>query len=105
MPRTWLTGFAGTVSRLSDERRRHMLEHPEMAELQGAMAETLQHPHAVVQSRSDPSVRLYYRHYYRTAVGDRFLCVVVKFAATAFVITAYLTDRVKEGTPVWPSDT
>jgi len=31
------------------------------------------------------------------------LCVVVKtFDADAFVLTAYLTDRIKEGEVLWP---
>ena len=61
-------------------------------------------PALVVQSLSDPGGRLYYRFYVGTVVGDKFLCVVVKFdAADAFVLTAYLTDEVKKGTEIWPT--
>ncbi len=46
----------------------------------------------------------YYRFYFRTIVGGKFLCVVVKLAAVgAFVLTAYLTDRIKKGSPLWPN--
>jgi hypothetical protein len=39
-----------------------------------------------------------------TAVGDKFLCVVVKLIeADAFVVTAYLTDQVKKGKQIWPT--
>jgi hypothetical protein len=36
-------------------------------------------------------------------VGDNYPCVVVKvLPADAFVITAYLTDKVKKGEQLWP---
>ncbi len=57
-----------------------------------------------MQSLSDPAVQLYYRFYSRTVVGGKFLCVVVKMCeAGAFVLTAYLTDRVKKGERLWPN--
>jgi hypothetical protein len=58
----------------------------------------------VVQSFSDPQARLYYRFCTGTRVGDKFLCVVVKIVpGDAFVLTAYLTDRIKQGVQSWPS--
>ncbi len=103
MPGTWLPDFQGRAIRLSAERRQHIFEHPEMVGLGHSIAETLRSPDAVVESLSDPSARLYYRYYSGTAVGDKFLCVVVKLTdADAFVITAYLTDRVKQGKQLWP---
>jgi ferredoxin-NADP reductase len=39
-----------------------------------------------------------------TRVGDKSLRVVVKVVAgNAFVLTAYLTDRIKQGMQLWPS--
>ena len=74
-----------------------------MKGLEGAIEETLLHPEHVVESFSDPQARPYYRCYLGTLVGDKFLCVVVKVAADdAFVLTAYLTDRVKKGVLLWP---
>lgn len=59
----------------------------------------------VVGSLSDPQARLYYRFYFGTRVGDRYLCVVVKVAGDdAFVLTAYLTDRIKRGVALWPRE-
>ena len=58
-----------------------------------------------MQSFSDPQARLYYRFYFRTMLGGKFLCVVVKtLDADAFVLTAYLTDRIKKGVPLWPAN-
>jgi hypothetical protein len=82
---------------------RHILEHPEMAELESALAKTLRQPHYVIQSRTDPGAALSYRFYVGTKVGDKWLCVVVKYAANdAFVVTAYLTDQLKKGVQLWP---
>lgn len=97
-----LRDYRGIEIRLTDERLEHILEHPEMASMEPAVAETLARPERVVRSRSDDEVRLYYRFYPETRVGDKFLCVVVKAGADdAFVITAYLTDKVKEGESLW----
>ena len=76
----------------------NILEHPEMAGLEESIARTLAEPEQVVQSFSDTQARLYYRFYCATMVGDKYLCVVVKVTtADAFVLTAYLTDRIKRG--------
>jgi type I restriction enzyme R subunit len=63
---------------------------------------TLQTPAEVRISRTAADVRLFYEFYSRTAVGDKWLCVVVKYLTDdAFVITAYLTDKLKAGERVW----
>ena len=99
-----LHDFQGIAIRLTDERRAHILGHPEMAPLEPAIEETLLHPERVVQSFSDPQAHLYYRFYFRTIVGNKFLCVVVKTLDNdAFVLTAYLTDRIKKGVALWPT--
>ena len=60
-------------------------------------------PTEVRLSRSDDTVRLFYEFYARTRVGGKWLCVVVKSAPDdAFVVTAYLTDQLKDGATIWP---
>lgn len=77
-----------------------------MAGMENAIVETLANPVAVVESLSDLQARLYYRFYFGTLVGDKYLCVVVKGASgDAFLLTAYLTDRIKRGKEVWPAGT
>ena len=99
-----LKDYQGRSVRLTDERLAHILEHPEMANLESALAETLEHPTLVVQSRSDLAAELSYRYYLGTRVGDKWLCVVVKYAPNdAFVVTAYLTDEPKKGIQLWPN--
>jgi hypothetical protein len=98
-----LSDYEGRSVLLTDERWHHIEEHPEMIGLRRAVAETLHEPAAVIQSASDPLAWLYYRFYHRTMVGGKHLCVVVKVRQDdAFVVTAYLTDRVKKGIILWP---
>ncbi len=69
-----------------------------MVGMEQAIEETLVRPERVMTSFSDPQARLYYRFHPATLVGDKYLCVIVKVtAADAFVLTAYLTDRVRVG--------
>ncbi len=99
-----LTDCFGQKVRLTDERRAHILEHPEMRDLEAQLAVALERPELVRVSRSDPTARLFYRYYARTVVGGKWLCVVVKYAdADAFVVTAYLTDKPKPGEDRWPT--
>jgi hypothetical protein len=102
---TRLSDYAGLSIRFTDERSAHVMEHPEITELETAIEETLLRPEKVVESFSDPQARLYYRFYTDTRVGDKYLCVVVKVVVEdAFVLTAYLTDQVKKGVQLWPKE-
>ncbi len=98
-----LKDYLGRGVRLTEERLKHILEHPEMRSMESALAETLRYPTLVIQSRTDESASLNYRYYLKTKVGDKWLCVVVKSnAESAFVLTAYLTDKPKKGKQIWP---
>jgi len=97
------TDCFGHEVRLTDERILHILARAEMRGMRDEIIRTLQDPAEVRASRSDAAVRLFYEFYSRTLVGDKWLCVVVKyFADDAFVITAYLTDKLKTGEILWP---
>ncbi|MFN3763662.1 MAG: hypothetical protein ACK4WK_10760, partial [Anaerolineae bacterium] len=58
-----LRDFAGRAVRLTDERRVHILEHPEMDGEEYRIGETLSRPDSVVQSYRDPNVWLYHKFY------------------------------------------
>ena len=97
-----LQDYEGRTIRLTDERLKHILEHPELKHMDQAIEETLTNPERVVQSISDPEAHLYYQFYIGTRVGDKYLCVVVKVTQNdAFVLTAYLTDTIKKGKVIW----
>ena len=94
----------GNRVRLTKERRAHILEHPEMSGMAAQIEAVLRGPQLVRRSRSDSAVRLFYRYYVQTAVGGKWLCVVVKYAAgDAFIVTGYLTDKPKSGEDLWPT--
>ncbi len=98
-----LIDYEGRAVRLTEERLAHILEHPEMQEMEARLAETVRQPVLVTESRADPSAQLSYRFYLGTRVGDKWLCVVVRYAPEdAFVLTAYLTDKPKKGKQIWP---
>ena len=94
----------GHAVRLTDERVAHILEHPEMNEMNAEIERLLTAPQIVRRSRSDHAVRLFYAFYPETSVGGKWLCVVVKYLLSdAFVVTAYLTDKPKSGATLWPT--
>ena len=93
----------GNDVQLTQERLAHLLEHPEMKGQEDKLTETLLEPDVAMQSRSDETVRLFYRPYKGTIVSDKYICVVVKYphGSNSFIITAYFTDKVKEGAVLW----
>lgn len=58
---------------------------------------TLIDPVEIRESQEDPAVFLYYRK-----EGKYFICVVCRHEnGTGFMITAYVTDKIKEGRKIW----
>ena len=99
-----VTDCFGRQVRLTDERLAHILERPEMHGMSEAIIRTLQAPAEVRISQSDAAVRLFYEFYSRTTAGDKWLYVVIKYLADdAFVIAAYLSDKLKAGESIWPT--
>jgi hypothetical protein len=99
-----VTDYSGREVRITDERLAHILEHREMDGMAEAIERTLQQPAEVRRSKADDTVKLFYDFQSDTIVGGKWLCVVVKYTAEdAFVITAYLTDKIKAGESIWPT--
>jgi hypothetical protein len=70
-----------------------------MAGRAGDVRNVLENPDEIRESRSDRNVRLFYR----ADGADRWICAVAKQVARGgFLITAYPTDAIKEGTRTWP---
>jgi molybdopterin synthase catalytic subunit len=74
-----------------------------MKEQEDKLVKTLLEPDVIIQSQSDKTVRLFHRFYSGTIVGDKYLCVVVKYPqrGSAFIITTYFTDKIKTGGILW----
>lgn len=93
----------GVRVRTTEAHWREIVErkHPVMASRLGEVRGALRSPEQVRRSRWDPSVHLYYRAEQGTPYH---VCVVVKHLnGEGFIITAYRTDRIKEGDRVWTS--
>jgi len=93
----------GRNVRLTDERLAHIQARPEMEEMGDEVEHVLRQPQLCRRSRSDDTASLFYAFYEHTMLGGKWLCVVVKYAENdAFVVTAYLTDKLKAGEDLWP---
>lgn len=76
------------------------VKHPVMAGHGADVQATLADPAEIRRSRSDPNVLLFYR----TQRIGRWVCAVTRRQDdTGFLITAYPTDAIKEGTRLWPT--
>jgi hypothetical protein len=65
----WFKDIHNRRIRLTDERQEHIeADHPEMLGQVDKIHETLSNPDAVVRSRTDPDVELFYRYYEITPV-------------------------------------
>ena len=71
-------------------------KHPAMKDKEDIVKAVLQTPDEIRQSKTDNEVFLYYKQF------DRLYCVVVKhMEREGFLITAYPTDKIKEGDVIW----
>ena len=78
------------------------MQRQEMVGQEDRIRETLAFPDLVKLSRHDDRVLCYYRWYESTPVTKKYLiCMVRILNHEGFVITAFYTDRVKEGKVEW----
>jgi hypothetical protein len=75
------------------------IKHPVMAGREDDVQETLQNPSEIRQSKSDQDVFLFYKP---ERIGQWVCAVSKRLNGDGFLITAYLTDAIKEGELVWP---
>lgn len=72
------------------------MKHPVMKGKEDMVKTALQFPDEIRQSKTDRDVFLYYKQF------DKLYCVVAKhIGMKGFLITAYPTDKVKEGGSIW----
>jgi len=94
--------YRGRIIRFSEERIRHIEVHFEMRDFESYVEETLLKPQIVVRSNRDEEAALYYRYYFGTKIGDKWICIVVKDDdEEPFGLTAYFTTKIKKGEIVW----
>lgn len=74
------------------------VKHPAMKGRERDVIETLESPTEIRQSKSDPSVYLFYKP---ERIG-RWVCAVTKqLNGEGFLITTYPSDAIKEGEQIW----
>ena len=97
----------GRRVQLTDEGWEHIVaEHEYMVYFSAEIGETLREPDEIRRSLTDPEKgRLFYKWYYGTIKGDKWVCVVVKILPSeAFVTTSYVTGRIqRRGELLWPT--
>ncbi|MEA2074365.1 MAG: DUF4258 domain-containing protein [Euryarchaeota archaeon] len=72
-------------------------KHPSVANMMNEARLALIDPFEVRGSRQDPNVILYYRK-----LNNKFICTVVKHLnREGFIITVYLTYKIKRGEVLW----
>ena len=73
-------------------------KHPSIAKYTAKVKEALANPDEIRKSKQDSKVHLYYKN-----IGKLFVCVVADHLdkKEGYIITAYLTDRVKEGERIY----
>lgn len=97
-----LVDYSGRSIRLTDERWRHILDHPEMVDQRERLEKTLSTPDFVIATFSDEAVLAYHRLYEHTPVTRKFMVVAVKtLLHDAFVVTAFYSSRGKKGNRIW----
>ena len=86
-------------TRISKEHWKHICEikHPEVSGLENEIKQTLMNPLEIKRSNSDRNIYLYYSKY-----KSYFLCAVTRHLnGHGFVITAYITSKIKKGDQIW----
>jgi len=72
-------------------------KHPEIEGKEAEVKECLSNPVEIRKSSEDSDVYLYYLPYM-----TYYICVVARHLnGEGFIITAYITDKIKEGESVW----
>ena len=86
---------------LSEERRKHILEfHPDLKPYFSKIAEVLHNPDQIRKSKQDENVLLFYK-FFSDVKDGKYITVVAKFNKTNFILTSYITDKIKTGDKIY----
>ncbi|MFH0791040.1 MAG: DUF4258 domain-containing protein [Candidatus Omnitrophota bacterium] len=73
------------------------IKHPALKGKEVQVKKVLSNPDEIRVSKKDKTVLLFYK-----SIGKYYLCVVIKILKKrAFIITAYKTEKIKEGELKW----
>lgn len=84
---------------LTTERQKHiLLSHPELKMHFKKLSEVLSSPDEIRRSRFDKNVLLFYKFFAKVKSG-KYINVTVNTNDRNFVLTSYITDRIRAGEP------
>lgn len=82
---------------LTTERQTHiLLSHPELKVNFKKLSQVLSNPDEIRRSRFDKNVLLFYKFFARVKSG-KYINVTVKTGDRNFVLTSYITDKIRAG--------
>ncbi|MGL5083904.1 MAG: hypothetical protein ACRC8A_20665 [Microcoleaceae cyanobacterium] len=93
-----LTPLNFTVRTSEEYWQKLIVKHPDIADLEAEVRQALTNPDEIRRSSRDPNLLLFYLvlKEKRWVVG-----VARRLNGDGFLITAYQTDAIKEGEPLW----
>jgi len=96
-----ITDIFGRKIRLTDERWEYIVnKRPILRNLRTECEITISEPELIKRSTYDPEVVLCYR-YFKELMGGKYIVGVVRIDYDSFVVTGYITDRIKRGEVIW----
>lgn len=93
-----LTPLNFTVRTSEEYWQKLIVKHPDIADLEAEVRQALNSPDEIRRSTRDPNLLLFYL----TLKEKRWVVAVARrLNGNGFLITAYLTDAIKEGETLW----
>lgn len=92
-----INDILGNQYRLTDERWAHITaNHPELSKRKSDLADCLLSPDVIVKSANDSFVLIYQKQ-----EKSKYFMAVVAHRSKQFIITAFITDKIKLGKILW----
>ncbi|MBI5208227.1 MAG: hypothetical protein HY934_10650 [Candidatus Firestonebacteria bacterium] len=97
-----LKSILDTKIYLTKERWEHIIqEHPIIEKYLKEIEKTIAIPDIIIGSKYDKEILLYYK-FYKSIYRGKFITVIVKHTEErSFILTAYITDKIKGGISIW----
>jgi hypothetical protein len=93
------TPIGFTVHTTESYWQRLLIKHPDIANYENEIQQTINEPDVIYQSQRDINVLLFYR----ILKAKRWLVAVARrLNGEGYLITAYQTDAIKTGEKLWP---
>lgn len=82
---------------LTEERKQHILDfHPDLKPYFNKISEVLNKPDEIRRSNEDKNVLIFYK-FYDNILNGKYVAVVTRINKRNFILTSYLTDKIKTG--------